>query len=63
MFLLGFLRIYERVLPEVVKNLTKDLEKELRDVDALLETAIREHIKLQGGENEWHQTTKPIWEK
>ena len=62
-FLLGFLRIYERILPEVVQTLTEDLKNELREVDSFLETAIREHIKLRGGENEWHQATRPIWEK
>jgi hypothetical protein len=61
MFLLGFLRIFASILPEVVQKLPDDRKKEFEDVQMLLETGVHEHIKLKGGENEWHQVTRPIW--
>jgi len=60
-YFLGYLRFYKKLFPDVTDELSPDIKQNLIDVDGWFEKCIQEHIQLKGGENEWHQAVKPIW--
>ncbi|MGA2903082.1 MAG: hypothetical protein ABSD98_04575 [Candidatus Korobacteraceae bacterium] len=59
-FLLGFLRTYQRILADSASSFSPELQKEISDVEALLESAIQSHIQ-HFGRNNWHDIVEPIW--
>lgn len=60
-FMLGYLRTYLKIFPEVVDSLNPGLRAELSAVEDFLERSLKEHIALKGGPNEWHQSVDGIW--
>ena len=59
--LLGYLRTYKRLFPELISDLSASEQQELNEVEAALEAAIKSHVEFKGGENSWHQATLAIW--
>jgi hypothetical protein len=59
-FLLGFLRTYQRIFADSISAFSPELRKEISEVEALLESAIQSHIQ-HFGRNNWHDIVEPIW--
>jgi hypothetical protein len=60
-FLLGYLRAYRKIFPELVEALSAAEQLELQDVEAALEHAIKQHVQFKGSENSWHKAAFFIW--
>jgi hypothetical protein len=60
-FMLGYLRTYRKIFPELVDFLNPELRTELSAVEDFLEKSLKEHIARKGGPNEWHQSVHAIW--
>jgi hypothetical protein len=60
-FLLGYLRTYHRIFPELMAALPASEQQELNEVEVALEKAVQQHVTYAGGENSWHKATFSIW--
>src|SRR5258708_11554890 len=60
-FLLGYLRTYRKLFPELDTALSTVEKQELQDVEAALENAVTQHVQFKGGENSWHKAAFFIW--
>ncbi|MCL4400218.1 hypothetical protein M1506_02990 [Patescibacteria group bacterium] len=61
-FVLGYLRFYKKLYPEVTNSLDEGIAKELERIDKKLLDNFEGHIKLKGGENEWHKVSRQIFD-
>lgn len=61
-FIFGYLRLYKHQFADDWDEMDKNILAEFQRLEVILEKAFNEHIKLKGGENEWHKTSRPIWD-
>ena len=61
-YLLGYIRFYKHLYPEVIEDLLSDIRSELDSVEAILLERFESHIELKGQENDWHIDSRKIIE-
>lgn len=61
-YFLGYLRFYKKLFPHVIRDLPIDISNEFSSIEQWFVNMILDHIKLKGGENDWHKAIKHIWD-
>ncbi|MFA5169120.1 MAG: hypothetical protein WC420_00020 [Candidatus Paceibacterota bacterium] len=61
-YFLGYVRFYKKIYPDAINNLPLNIKNNFAEIEDWFENSIRAHIKLKGGENDWHKAVKQIWD-
>ena len=61
LLLLGYIGAYRIIFADHIAVLPQAVRSELDAVEHWLQQGIEAHVKLHGGENEWHRATRAIW--
>lgn len=61
-YFLGYIRLYKKLYPQIIISLPPEASTEFFSIEAWFIKMIQDHIKLKGGENDWHRAIKSIWD-